>query len=106
MTFDILNAAAERWAKNGPKDYDFDLELTGVNPGVAHIEVRGGEVTAMSLNGRPTAAHLGQLVGPGPAGHHPPRSGSVPGRQAGRCFLAALRGEFDCSSATPCGITG
>ena len=40
VTFDILNAAAERWAKNGPKDYDFDLELTGVNPGVAHIEAR------------------------------------------------------------------
>ena len=43
VTFDILNAAAERWAKNGPKDYDFDLELTGVNPGVAHIEVEAAK---------------------------------------------------------------
>jgi Family of unknown function (DUF6174) len=58
VTFDILNAAAERWVKNGPKDYDLDLELSGVNPGIAHIEVRGGEVTAMTLNGRPTAPHI------------------------------------------------
>ena len=58
VTFDILNAATERWAKNGPMDYDLDLELTGVNPGLAHIEVRGGEVTAMTLNGRPTAPHI------------------------------------------------
>jgi len=58
VTFETLNAAAERWTKNGPKDYDLDLELSGVNPGVAHIEVRGGEVTAMMHNGRPTAPHI------------------------------------------------
>lgn len=57
VTLDILNAAAQRWTKNGPKEYDLDVELSGVNPGVAHIEVRTGEVTTMTLNGRPTAPH-------------------------------------------------
>src|SRR5689334_20504808 len=36
VTFETLNAAGERWAKNGPLNYDLDLELAGVNPGVAH----------------------------------------------------------------------
>jgi hypothetical protein len=56
--FDELNAAAQRWEANGPRDYDMDLELTGINPGVAHVEVRQGKVTAMTLNGRPTKQHL------------------------------------------------
>ena len=38
--FDELNAAMQRWAANGPRDYDMDLDLTGINPGTAHVEVR------------------------------------------------------------------
>jgi Family of unknown function (DUF6174) len=57
VTFETLNAAAERWAKSGPKNYDLDLELSGVNPGVARIEVRGNEVTSMTHNGRSTPPH-------------------------------------------------
>jgi hypothetical protein len=53
-----VDAAAERWAKNGPADYDFDLQQTGINPGMIHIEVRNSQVTAMTLDGRPTRQHL------------------------------------------------
>ena len=57
--FDELNAAVERWAAHGPANYEMDLELTGINPGVAHVEVRDtGKVTAMTRNGRPTKPHL------------------------------------------------
>jgi hypothetical protein len=56
--FDELNAAEERWGANGPKDYEMDLELTGINPGRAHVAVRSGQVTAMTLNDRPTKQHL------------------------------------------------
>jgi len=53
-----VDAAAQRWADNGPADYDLDLEQTGVNPGMIHVEVRRGQVTAMTLNGYPTRQHL------------------------------------------------
>lgn len=58
ITMDQLNAAAQRWATSGPASYDLDLEQTGVNPGKIHVEVRRGEVTAMTLNGHPTRQHL------------------------------------------------
>ena len=57
ITFELLDAAVQRWSANGPSDYDMDIELTGINPGVAHIEVRHGNVTAMKLNDRPTKPH-------------------------------------------------
>jgi hypothetical protein len=56
--FPELDAAVEKWSANGPASYDMDLELKGMNPGTAHVEVRGGQVTAMTLNGRPTKQHL------------------------------------------------
>jgi hypothetical protein len=58
ITFESLDAAAARWAANGPPDYDMDLHLTGVNPGEVHVEVRDGQVTKMTLNGHPTRQHL------------------------------------------------
>ncbi len=53
-----VDAAVQRWADHGPADYDLDLEQTGVNPGRVHVEVRHGQVTAMTLNGHPTRQHL------------------------------------------------
>src|SRR5438034_10968514 len=38
------DAAVERWEKNGPADYDLDLELSGHRTGTIHVEVRHGEV--------------------------------------------------------------
>jgi hypothetical protein len=58
ITIVDVNAAAARWTDHGPSDYDMDLEQTGVNPGQIHVEVRRGQVTAMTLNGHPTRQHL------------------------------------------------
>jgi hypothetical protein len=45
------DAAVERWEKNGPADYDLDLELTGNRPSTIHVEVRQGEVVHMLRDG-------------------------------------------------------
>jgi hypothetical protein len=51
LTEPLLAAAEARWEANGPANYDLDLELAGARPGVVHVEVRDGEVTAMSRDG-------------------------------------------------------
>lgn len=47
-----LEAAEARWRAEGPADYDLDLQLGGARPGSVHVEVRGGEVTAMTRDGQ------------------------------------------------------
>ncbi len=51
LTEPALDAAEKRWADNGPASYDLDLEIRGVRPGVVHVEVRAGEVTAFERDG-------------------------------------------------------
>jgi Family of unknown function (DUF6174) len=46
-----LDAAAELWEQQAPANYDMDLEIRGAQPGVVHVEVRGGDVTAMTRDG-------------------------------------------------------
>jgi len=46
-----LEAAIERWEKHGPASYNIDLMLGGKRPGPIHVEVRKGEVTAMTRDG-------------------------------------------------------
>ncbi len=46
-----LAAAQELWQQNGPANYDMDLELRGAQPGIVHVEVRDGKVTAMTRDG-------------------------------------------------------
>jgi len=58
ITLEVLDAEVNCWAANGPRNYDLDIEQTGVNPGTFHVEVRGGEVTEMKRDGRPTRQHL------------------------------------------------
>jgi hypothetical protein len=58
ITLDDVNAAAARWADHGPADYEMDLQQSGINPGLIHVEVRRSQVTAMTLNGHPTRPHL------------------------------------------------
>jgi len=48
----ILQAASERWQKNGPASYDLDLELGGAQPGSVHVEVRNKAVTLETRDGR------------------------------------------------------
>lgn len=52
LTTASLQAATERWAQHGPADYDMDIELRGARPGVVHVEVRKGAVTAQTRDGR------------------------------------------------------
>jgi Family of unknown function (DUF6174) len=52
LTEPLLEAAEERWQANGPASYNLDLEITGAQPGIVHVEVRDGEVTAMTRDGR------------------------------------------------------
>jgi len=46
-----LEAAAEIWQANAPAGYDMDVQIRGAQPGVVHIEVRDGAVTAMTRDG-------------------------------------------------------
>lgn len=49
---------AERlWDRTGPKSYEMDLEILRGRPGTVHIEVRNGEITAMTRDGRTPAPH-------------------------------------------------
>jgi hypothetical protein len=52
LTEATLQVAMERWSQHGPADYDMDIELRGARPGNVHVEVRKGEVTAQTRDGR------------------------------------------------------
>jgi Family of unknown function (DUF6174) len=56
-----LEAAENRWKQRGPTSYDMDLEGSFDIKGHMHVEVRNREVTAMSLDGRPSPARLWRL---------------------------------------------
>jgi hypothetical protein len=51
LTLDKLDAAEMLWEAKGPKSYVADFEIEGAQPGVVHVEVRDGEVVAMTRNG-------------------------------------------------------
>ena len=51
LSQEAYERAVELWAKNGPRDYELDLELAGNRPGKIHVEVRGGEVVHMTRDG-------------------------------------------------------
>jgi hypothetical protein len=51
LTEEALDAAEQLWVQQGPKSYDMDFEVRGNQPGVVHVEVRDGEVTAMQRDG-------------------------------------------------------
>jgi hypothetical protein len=45
--------AQQRWREHGPRDYDIEVEVSGPQPAVYRVEVRGGEPVAAFRNGRP-----------------------------------------------------
>ena len=47
-----LEAAMAKWEKNGPKSYDMEIELRGARPGKIQIEVRDGDVTSHTRDGK------------------------------------------------------
>jgi hypothetical protein len=52
LTETQIDAAEQLWQRNGPVNYDMDLELRGARPGQVHVEVRNSEVTALTRDGR------------------------------------------------------
>jgi hypothetical protein len=66
LTAERLVEAQERWRRNGPTSYDMDLEILGERPGPVHVEVRLGQVTAMTRDGRtpdPRTWHYWTVLG-------------------------------------------
>mgnify|MGYP007059460768 FL=1 len=51
LTTEVLAAARERWAAEGPKDYDLRIEITGAQEGSHRVEVRRGVVVNMTTGG-------------------------------------------------------
>ncbi len=52
LTRAMFDEAHRKWRDAGILDYDLDIEIQGRQPGVVHLEVRGGEPTAMTRDGR------------------------------------------------------
>ena len=52
VTRERLTAARERWKSANISSYDLDLETTGAQTGLYHIEVRGGQLAKITRNGQ------------------------------------------------------
>jgi hypothetical protein len=57
LTGEELEEAQKLWDSAGPAGYEMDLEILQGRPGTVHIEVRNGEITAMTRDGRTPAQH-------------------------------------------------
>jgi hypothetical protein len=52
LTAATFESATQRWDQNGPASYRMHIKIEGNQPGTVEIEVRDGEVTAMTRDGR------------------------------------------------------
>jgi len=53
LSEEAFQAAMQQWQARGPASYDLDVQIGGAQPGVAHVEVRNGEVTVATRDGLP-----------------------------------------------------
>jgi hypothetical protein len=53
-----LAAAEERWKRHGPSSYDLDIQQSLGLSGEIHVEVRKGQTTAMTINGKAAPPRL------------------------------------------------
>ena len=53
LTPEILAATQLRWERNGPADYDIEVQVEGNQPALYRVEVRRGEAVAAQRNGHP-----------------------------------------------------
>jgi hypothetical protein len=58
MTAADFEAAVARWKEHGPESYDLDFDVGLDLVGKLRVEVRRGEVAAMTLEGQPTRQHI------------------------------------------------
>jgi hypothetical protein len=56
LTPELFYAARERWQAAAPANYDIDIRVTGSQPAVYRVQVRGGNATAAWRNGQPLAS--------------------------------------------------
>jgi hypothetical protein len=52
LTLEQLESARALWDRHGPASYDLDLEKLGERPGPVHVEVRNGQVSIVTVDGR------------------------------------------------------
>jgi hypothetical protein len=55
LTPELFYAAHERWKAAAPPDYDIEVRVTGSQPALYRVEVRGGQPQAAWRNGQPLA---------------------------------------------------
>lgn len=53
LTPELFHAAHERWKAAAPADYDVEIQVTGSQPAVYRVQVRGGEAVGAWRNGEP-----------------------------------------------------
>jgi hypothetical protein len=57
LTVATLDEAEKRWQRAGLLNYDIDIELRGAQPGSVQAQIHGGEVTALTRDGRTPKPH-------------------------------------------------
>ena len=60
LTAEALRAAQQRWEKSAVTDYDMELRVFGAQHGVYQIEVRGGRLQDITVDGRPANPAQGE----------------------------------------------
>lgn len=52
LTAERLMTAMDLWRRQGPANYDMDIEISGLRAGEVHVEVRQGNVVALVRDGK------------------------------------------------------
>jgi hypothetical protein len=53
LTPELYEAAREQWRKTAPPDYDIEIHVSGNQPAIYRVQVRGGQAQAAWRNGQP-----------------------------------------------------
>jgi hypothetical protein len=60
VTREALAKCEQLWEQSQISSYDWDLGVSGDQTGQYHVEVRNGQPTAITLNGRPAESHAAE----------------------------------------------
>jgi len=58
LTEEALAAARKRWSEHGLRDYTLEIERLGAQQDHCHIEVKGGVVASMTVDGEPVGERV------------------------------------------------
>jgi hypothetical protein len=107
LTPELFYAAHERWKAAAPADYDIEVRVTGSQPAVYRVEVRGGQPRAAWRNGQPLLSRrtFGTWSAPGMFGTISRDIEAVEKHTAGKADRFTprliLRAEFDLTYSYP-----